>query len=170
MKNEDKVLSDEYLVYFTKLTPEQIVAHLKNGVAEESQKQNFVEALKSGLHFEGTISHNSFHLKTRGKYEHILKGFFVREAEYTKVEVTFEYDEFISKKWRKILLIVLGGLILGLGAIMYLEARDDLWIALLLVGILFLSMLSPKNNQTLLVSSYKKKLKKLLNAYQVIEK
>ena len=120
MHNEDKVIPDAHLVYLTKLTPSQLAEQLRNNISDSSKSETFTEALKSGFHFKGTVSENSFHITSKDKHEYVMTGKFFKESDYTKVEVVFEYDNFISKKWRKILLIVFGTLFVGLGAFIFL--------------------------------------------------
>ncbi|PIY09129.1 MAG: hypothetical protein COZ18_08770 [Flexibacter sp. CG_4_10_14_3_um_filter_32_15] len=134
MKNEDKVTPDAHLVYLTKLTPAQLTEQLKNNILEEGKTETFKEGLKNGFHFKGTVSESSFHLKTKGRTEYTLKGKFFEESDCTKVEVVFEYDNLISKKWRKLLLILTGVLFVGLGAFIFFGKRDDLWVVLALIS------------------------------------
>ncbi len=170
MHNEDKVIPDDHLVYLTKLTPPQVAEQLRNNMSDATKNETFTEALKSGLHFKGTVSENSFHITTKDKHKYVLRGKFFEEADYTKVEVVFEYDNFISKKWRKILLIVIGTLFVVVGTFIFLEKENSLWVILGLLGMVFLGFLFPNFNQTLLASSHKERLNKILMAYEFREK
>lgn len=170
MKNDDKVTPNAHLIYLTKLTPSQLTEQLKNEILEEGTTESFTESLKNGFHFTGRVSESSFHLKTRDKHEYKLKGKFFEEADYTKVEVVFEYDNFISKKWRTLLLLVFGALFIGFGTFILLAKRDDLWVAFILLGMPLFVLLFPNHKEKYLISSYKNKLGKILGAYEFIEK
>ncbi|WP_375560579.1 hypothetical protein ACE193_23260 [Bernardetia sp. OM2101] len=170
MNNEEKVTPDSHLIYLTKLTPTQLAEQLRNNISDATKTETFREALKSGFYFTGTVSENSFHLKTKDKHEYKLKGKFFEEADYTKVEVIFEYDNFISKKWRKILLIITGVLFFGIGARIFFTQSNELWIVLGLLGLVFFALLFPNHREKLVISSYKEKLGKILGACEFMEK
>jgi hypothetical protein len=169
MHNDDKVTPDAHLIYITKLTPLQLAKQLRNSISVPNESETFLEALKSGFHFKGTVSENSFHITTKDNHEYAIKGKFFEESDYTKIEVVFEYDNLISKKWRKILLIVTGVLLIGLGLFSFLT-KKNLWVLLFMVGAVFFTLIFPNHKEKHLISSYKKRLEKLLMAYEFIEK
>ena len=170
MNNEKKVIPDAHLIYLTQLTPSQIAERIKNGVLEEGKAESFTESLKNRFHFTGSVSENAFSLKTRDNHEYIFEGKFFEEANYTKVEVTLQNDDFISKKWRNILLLLTGFILAGLLVSIFLGKGEGAWGTAGVVGLIFFALLFPNHKQKHLISSYKKKIGKILEAYELIEK